>query len=287
MCGPDSVHRKNAALRGLFMEASPLEGKYIARTALCNMLVGIGPKTMISAISLAFHCHLLEVQRAYNVMPDLGSIACAAYNRDVNGIKLQPSIPIRPMLIRPGDAVIPGAYQPRYSGLRVQVHMKDKDIFIFTNRLRNITSSLNSLSKPLGEIDRDFIIDAYLVGFQEDRICSQAEIVRHINRRRLSRKSRVSPALMAYDLMYLDGEDITSIDYRDRRKKLLSIVGEPKGLPYMGISAAKEELIENPLDGDRYMQEGLSAGLKRWIIRDLNAPYRPGEKSSQDFLIMR
>ena len=285
MCGPDSVHRKNAALRGLFLEASPLEGKYIARTALCNMLVGIGPKTMISAISLAFHCHLLEVQRAYNVMPDLGSIACAAYNRDVNGIKLQPSIPIRPMLIRPGDAVIPGAYQPRYSGLRVQVHKRDKDIFIFTNRLRNITSSLNSLSKPLGEIDGNFIIDAYLVGFQEDRICSQAEMVRHINRRRLSRKSRVSPAILAYDLIYWQSVDLTGLAYIERHNRLLEAFGEPKVMPFSGISPAEERRFWEKDAVNDFLYQVRKAGGKGLIARNFEAAYFPGGCSEQDFFI--
>ena len=56
MNGKESEQRKNALLRGLFLEATPLEGKYIARTALRNMLAGIGHKTMLAALFQAFHC---------------------------------------------------------------------------------------------------------------------------------------------------------------------------------------------------------------------------------------
>lgn len=73
--GKDSEQRKNAFLRGLFQVAGPLEGKYIARTVLGNMLAGIGPKTMLSAFVLAFHTDKDQLQRAYGLLPDPGSIA--------------------------------------------------------------------------------------------------------------------------------------------------------------------------------------------------------------------
>jgi DNA ligase 1 len=285
MCGPDSEHRKNAVLRGLFLEASPLEGKYIARTALSNMLAGIGPKTMISAISQAFHCQPLDVQRAYNIMPDLGSIACAAYNKVLNGVKLLPSIPIRPMIIRNGHAVIPGAYLPRYSGLRVQVHKSDEDIFVFTNRLRNITSALNSLSLPLGEIDGDFIIDAELIGFLEERICSQAEMVRYINRRRLSRKSRVSPAILVYDMIYRQSVDLTGLAYIKRHDKLLDAFGGPKVMPFSGVSSVDERCLWERDAVDGFLRQVLAAGGKGLIARNFEAAYFPGVCSDQDFFI--
>ena len=285
MRGLDSEHRKNAVLRGLFLEASPLEGKYIARTALCNMLAGIGPKTMISAISQAFHCHHLEVQRAYNIMPDLGSIACAAYNKELDEIELQPSIPIRPMIIRHGDAVVPGAYLPRYSGLRVQVHKRNGDIFIFTNRLKNITSVLNSLSLPLSEIDGNFVIDADLIGFLGEKICSQAEMVRYINRRRLSRKSRVSPAILAYDLIYRNSVDLTGLAYVKRHDKLLEAFGEPKVIPFSGISPVEDRCLWERDAVDDFLHQVLKAGGKGLIAHNFEAAYFPGACSNQDFFI--
>ena len=104
---------------------------------------------------------------------------------------------------------------------------------------------MNGLSQSLSAIDEDFIIDADLIGFQDGKICSQAEMVRYINRRRLSRRSRLQPALLAYDLIYLAGEDTCSRPYLERRKSLLEILGEPKALPFPGMSPAEEKLLEN------------------------------------------
>jgi DNA ligase-1 len=285
--GIDSEHRKNAILRGLFLEASSLEGKYIARTALRNMLVGIGQKTMISALSRVFNCDPQEIRRAYNIMPDFGLIACAALNRTLNEIKLGPSIPIKPMIIRLGDAVIPGSFLPRYPGLRVQVHRMKGDIFIFTSNLRNVTSILNGLSQAIDKGSEDFIIDAELIGFQGGVICRRAEILRYINRNHLSRKSSLSPALIAYDLIYLDGKDLTKIEYRVRREMLLSFLGAPKEHPFQGISSTRQIVINDPNDFDQCWQDALKKGYEGLVRRDINAPYRPGEISFEDFLITR
>ena len=86
MKGKESEQRKNALLRGLFLEATPLEGKYIARTALRNMLAGIGHKTMLAALFQAFHCDQSRVLRAYNLMPDPGRIAGMALTSELEGI---------------------------------------------------------------------------------------------------------------------------------------------------------------------------------------------------------
>jgi DNA ligase 1 len=284
-CGHDSEHRKNAVLRGLFLEASPLEGKYIARTALSNMLAGIGPKTMISAISKAFNCNRSDVQRAYGIMPDLGSIACAAYNRDLDKTKLQPSIPIRPMIIRPGNLIIPGAYIPRYPGLRVQVHKVDGEIFAFTNRLKDITLALNSISQPLGEIDGNYVVEAYLMGFREGRICSQVEMVRYINRRHLSRKSKISPAILVYDLIYRKSEDLTGLAYVKRRDLLLAAFGGPKVMPFSGISVVEERRLLERDAVDDFLHQVLKTGGTGLIARNFEAVYLPGGCSDDDFFV--
>ncbi|MDD1742815.1 MAG: hypothetical protein LUQ47_05715, partial [Methanotrichaceae archaeon] len=49
--GQDSEHRKSSIMRGLFLEASPIEAKYIARTILRNISVGLGSDTFLQAVA--------------------------------------------------------------------------------------------------------------------------------------------------------------------------------------------------------------------------------------------
>ena len=291
MSGYESEQRKNALLRGLFLEATPLEGKYIARTALRNMLAGVGHKTMLAALIQALHCDQDRVLRAYNLLPDPGSIAGMALNSGLEGISVQPETPINFMIIRSCRAPEFGcesrafAYLPKYPGLRVQVHKSEAEVLIFTSRLRNISMDLNGLSQSLSAIEEDFIVDANLIGFQEGKICSQAEMVKYISRRRLSRRSQISPALLAYDLIYLTGEDVCSSSYQDRRKRLVETLGEPKALPFRGISPAEERLLENKGAVQDYLALVSEHGGKGLMARDLQAAYRPGLGPGYDYII--
>lgn len=294
--GKDSEQRKNAIIRGLFQDANPLEGRYIARTVLGNMLAGIGHKIMLSAFVLAFHCEIDLLQRAYSRLPDPGTIAIMALDSKLEEAAIQPGIPLKPMIICSGKAVdqkiekteeLKMAALPKYHSLRVQVHKGAGGAFVFSSRLRNINSSLNGLAQRLSSIDEDFIIDADLIGFQEGRVCQQWEIIRYINRRRLSRRSSISPALLAYDLVYLSGEDTTSLPYQERRRRLLTVLGEPRSMPFQGVSSAMQcpiqenDFLQGPLDR---LMEG---GRKGMVVRSLQGAYLPGECSNEDFFMGR
>ncbi len=74
-------------------------------------------------------------------------------------------------------------------------------------------------------------------------MCSQSEMLRYINRRRLSRRSSISPALLAYDLIYISGEDTISLPFQERRKRMLKALGEPRSMPFQGISATRECIV--------------------------------------------
>jgi DNA ligase-1 len=288
MSGPESEHRKDAVLRGLFLVATPQEGKFIARTALGNMLAGIGPKTMIQALGIALHLDPQELQKAYNLMPEMGLVAEAAVQGTLEGLRIKPGRPIRPMIVCPGKAIamVPGTFLPKYAGLRVQLHMAGGDVSVFTSRLKNLTASLNGLCQGLDVGKDDWIMDADLIGFLDGRVCDQAEMVRYINRRRLSRRSRVSPALLAYDLIYFNGMDLTALAYLERHKKLLDILGEPKDQPFRGISAAWERMLESDDEVQKCLNYILKSGGRGLVSRDLAAPYCPGGCSERDFLLM-
>ncbi len=283
--GKDSEHRKSAILRGLFLEATPLEGKYIARTALRNMLAGIGPKAMISALSLAFHCDQNRVQKAYHIMPEMGLVASATQQQKLHETTIKPGMPVQPMIFPFGKVISSGAFLPKYAGLRVQVHKANGEIFVFTSGLRNVAPSLSSLIQRLGDLTDDLIMDADLIGFQDERICSQPEMIWYINRRYRSLRNRISPALVAYDLIYLNGRDLTGLDYKERRRSLLTVLGAPKGMPFQGISPAEERTLNNDAEVNDYLRLASKAGGRGLMTRGPEAPYLPGECSDQDFII--
>jgi ATP-dependent DNA ligase len=200
-------------------------------------------------------------------------------------VRIKPSRPVRPMLIHHGkisNTPVPRAYIPRYPGLRVQVHKAGGEFFVFTMRLKDITSAMSSLFRDLQAISHDFVAEAELLGFQNGFMLGMQDMISYINRRTLSRRSTVAPALVLWDLLYLDGHDLTSFAYQERRKRLESVLGNPKAATFAGISIAEQRVLESKGDVEEFSTREGSKGL---MVRDLLAPYRPGRSSDSDIYI--
>lgn len=292
--GTNSEQRKIAVLRGLFLVASPVEGKFIARTALRSMQAGLGHTGMIASISTALRSDHQALAKAYALMPDLGAIADLARLGRIDESRIRPKVPARFMLFSSSREIFPGAYLPKYPGLRVQVHKTEGEVLIFTSQMRDITSALEGLSRDIGQMDANFVADADLIGFDNSAsdgisagsgICSQIQMLRYINRRRLTRKSRIRPALLAYDLLSQEGEDICSRPYAERRAGLIRCLGQPKALPFSGISPATEKILTNAGDVDDHLRLAEGEGAVGLLGRDLGSPYVPGEMAETDFII--
>ena len=283
--GRDSEHRQRAILRGLLLDAEPLEAKYIARTVMRNMRVGLGPQTLIAAMVKTFDVLAEQIRKSYALMPELGLVAKAASTGTLAEIRIKPSRPVKPMLIRQGkisNDLVPRAYIPKHSGLRVQVHKAGGEFFVYTMRLKNITSAMSSLFWDLQAISHDLIAEAELLGFQNGLMLGRQEMVRYINRRTLSRRSTVAPALVLWDLLYLDGEDLTPLAYQERRKRLDAVLENSKAATLTGISIAEQRVLERTVNVEEYRAREGSKGL---IARDLLAPYQPGRFSDSDVYI--
>jgi DNA ligase-1 len=286
--GPDSDHRKGAVLRGLFLRGEPIESKYIARTIMGGTSVGLGPQTMILAISMAFNARQEDVARAYALLPDLGLVAQAASRRELKDIGIAAFRPIKPMLIRYGDildAETPRGYLPIYPGLRVQVHKVKLELSVYTIRLKSIAATLMNPPMDLLENSHDFIIEATLVVHLNGKMQSLTDVVRFINRRHLSRRNSALPALVAFDLIWLDGRDQTSLKYAERRRKLEAVVGGLNDPPLRGISLAKQRILEDKIAVEDYYAASLEEGMRGLLSRKLDAPYSPGKLSSSDYFI--
>jgi len=102
--GQGSIDQKLSLLSGLLSNAEPLEAKYIVRTALGKLRLGIADYTVLDALSIAYTSNQKNrpvVERAYNLCSDLGLVArVAAIDglRALKGFKIQVGRPIRPML---------------------------------------------------------------------------------------------------------------------------------------------------------------------------------------------
>jgi len=284
--GKHSRYRKEAILRGLLLEATPLEGRYVVRTALRGMQAGLGPRLMVDALASAFHTPSEHIWDAFCRMPEMGMVANAVLEGSMDEVSIVPGRPVRPMLFSHGEyrpEKGAAACQVRYRGLRVQIHLSQDQFWVFTSRLRDITPALSTFSESLLGMGHELILDGELTGFKGQRLLSQAELVRFINRKHLSRRSTVEPRLVVSDLLFMDGLDLTARDYQDRRsllEDLFSLTASPDGLP--SVEDQEVSLVRHvALSGHQMLQ---SRGFQI-LVRDTRSPYLPGRMSREDFVL--
>jgi len=188
--GAGSRDRKVDALAGLVADADPDEARYVVRTALGHLRVGVGEGTIRDAIAVAFlpgevdgdgrpSTRAVEaVERAYQVTTDFSVVAATARSDGIAGLRrrsVELGRPVESMLAEKaetlrgglesaaGDAAMGDATggadgtaaqvrcEYKYDGVRVQAHVDGEDVALFTRRLEDVTAQFPDVVRAVGE----------------------------------------------------------------------------------------------------------------------------------------
>ena len=241
--GKGSQDMKIKYISSLLNDAMPIDGKFILKILLGTLRLGVADNTIIDALTIAFtgskeKRH--QVEDAYNVSSDLGKVAQVISEEGINGVeKFQISIfnPVRPMLAdrvksesealeKMGEKF---AAEYKLDGERVQVHLKNKQVILFSRRLENITKFypdiVENISKSLKT--REAILEAEAVAVNENtgEFLPFQELMHRRRKYNLERAvSEIPITLNFFDVLYFDGKNCLGLSYEERRKNLEEIV---------------------------------------------------------------
>jgi len=241
--GEGSQDAKIKIISGLLKKATPNEAKYLARTIVGTLRLGLADMTILDTIAIAYlgsKDYRELVERAYNVSSDLGYVAKVALNEGIEGlkkIKVRIGIPVRPMLAERAESVeeIFTRLGPKfiaeykYDGERVQIHKKGNEFILFSRSLENITNHYPDIIENIknnlkanevileGEIVAVNALTGEMLPFQE-----------LMHRRR---KYDVEKAIEEYptvvylfDIIYIDEEELIDLPILKRKEFLEKIV---------------------------------------------------------------
>ncbi len=272
--GPGSLSRKESILKGLFTNCTELEACYLARTAVRSSGWQPDPRLLSAAISRAFSVPEPNVWSAYCWQPDLGRVAQAALSGELSSLRLIPRVPCREMRItfcgqlpaQSGGQI----YLARRRGLRVQVHISPGSARIFTSRRWEVSSSLPILADALRGIGRTAVLEGELLGFRGG-LLPLSELVRFLNRRHQARRSPAGAGLVVWDLLYLDGSDLTGRPYQDRWDRLAPLLYPTDPGPGQVVMARRMTRAE--------AEQALASG-GHVMVRDGGGLYLPGARGA-------
>ena len=294
MEGKGSQDMKIKHISSLLNDATPRDGKFILKILLGTLRLGVADNTIIDALTIAFtgskeKRH--QIEDAYNVSSDLGKVAHVISKEGINGVeKFQISVfnPVRPMLadrVKSESEALEKmgkkfAAEYKLDGERVQVHLKNKQITLFSRRLENITKFypdiVENISKSLKT--REAILEAEAVAINENsgEFLPFQELMHRRRKYDLERVvSEIPITLNFFDVLYFDGKNCLDLSYEERRKNLEEIVIEDKFaklVPMVTVTADSE--IED------FLENSINSGCEGLMLKSLEGQYRAGIRGS-------
>lgn len=290
LTGVGSQEKKLNLIAELLVSSKPKEARYIVRTILETLRIGVAEGIVRDGIAKTFDVDKKLVENAWFLNPDYGNIAKIAKEKGDKGLKkvrIEIGKPIMVMLGEKAPSLENGLekYENvlmdfKYDGLRVQIHKKGSKFWLFTRRLEDVTSQFPDLVEFAEEgikID-DCIIEGEAIGINpktHEPIPFQ-QLSRRIQRKYDIEKmvERIPVRMYLFDAMYVNGKSLLERRYSERREILKKSIKE---IP------RKFELAESLITKDlkkaqSFFEKALKAKQEGLFVKNLDASYQPGRR---------
>jgi DNA ligase-1 len=276
------------------MNSSPLGARYIARTVVGTLRLGVGDMTILDALSLAFTGsseNRGQLERAYNLTSDLGAVAKTLAEEGLESVTEAQIVlgkPIRMMsaqrLSTPEeiiDKLETCSAEYKLDGERFQIHKNGESIQIFSRRLENITAMYPDAVKMVSTQvkAKNAVLEGEAVAIDADtgEIKSFQTLMRRRRKHRIEEMAVKFPiAVFLFECLYVDGEDLTLKPYPERRAKLQDIVEEIERFKL--VRALQTSKVSKLVD---FFEEAISDGTEGLVVKSTaeDSIYRAGARS--------
>jgi DNA ligase-1 len=289
--GGGSQQKKLEIFTGLLAELDASSAKHLVRITIGKMRLGIGDPTVLDALSFAKKGDrslrpILE--GAYNRTSDLGLIARTLWEKGEAGLdalQVRAGQPLRPQLaerLPNPEAVIKKlglvGVQPKYDGLRVQIHKDGKEVKLFSRNLESMTEMFPELVAAAEALDvKSVILDGEAIAYNpesEEYVPFQETTAR---RRKEGIQAFVESAPMrafVFDVMFRDGSDLTPLPYQERFAIVEAVVRGSDTLVVAPLTKTDDAEVLT-----RELLDNISRGLEGVVAKRLDSPYQAGARN--------
>jgi DNA ligase-1 len=288
--GEGSVDRKIIAISELLTSSQPLEAKFIVRTVLGDLRIGVAEGRLRDAIAAAFKVDPEEVEHAYMLTTDYSLVARAAAEGGAKGLRqlgVMVGHPVSPMLAQRAEDIAEilermkgkAAFEIKLDGIRIQAHKDGEKIYLFTRRMEDYTSMFPDLIPPLRQAlkPRQVIVDGELVAL--DKKTGKPMPFQEVLKRR--RKYGVEESAEAipvefniFDVLLVDGKAMLDEPYVKRRETLEKIVEEVEGR----VKLVEQRVLFDAEKIKEFSDYAIKIGHEGLVAKELNSTYRAGRR---------
>jgi DNA ligase 1 len=292
--GPGAVDVKTAVLSKLLAMATPVEAKHIVRIVTGKMRLGVADMTILDALAKAFGGDREVYERAYNLSSDIGLVAKTAAVEGVEGVskfRVRVGIPVRCMLAERLSSAVEilekmdgvGFTEYKYDGERMQIHKAGEKVWIFSRRQENITQQYPDVVEAVEKYVKaaEAILECEAVPLDPDtgETLPFQELMHRKRKKEIERAAEEYPvALYFFDILYVDGEDMTTKPFLERRKMLEKVIVEDER-----VKLSTGLLTHSPEEVEKIFAEAVEAGCEGVIVKSVgeDSVYRAGARGWQ------
>lgn len=295
--GEGSQEKKLELLLTLLTQADPQSAKFIVRIILGRLRLGFSTMTLIDALSWTTNESKQDrilLEEAYQKKADIGKLARSYLSGKTEADRHQH---LRDYTVEVGVPVVPALCQrlnsaqeiidkmgevyaePKYDGLRVQIHV-DKKLHLlrtFTRNLEETSHMFPELQAAIHDLDcTSCILDGEAIGFDKKTgqlLPFQETITRKRKHDIESTAQSVPVRFYIFDVLAIDGVSLIDkplSERKDRLKKLFKPTDVLYQAPYIQTQDAGEL--------HQFHNQALQDKLEGAVIKQVHSAYQSGRK---------
>jgi ATP-dependent DNA ligase I len=291
VAGKGSAAERKRLVGELFAAATAQEQYFLVRLLSGELRQGALDGVMTDAVAKAAEVPVAEVRRAVMLSGSLAVAAQAALDGGSAALArfgLQVGRPLKPMLasseasIDEALARIDGAaaVEWKLDGIRVQAHIADGGVRLFTRSLDDITDRLPEVVATLRGLPvRDAVFDGELIALRADGrpyafqdTASRAASEIDVPSAAKQGAGTVPLSVFLFDVLHLDGADLIDLPDAERHAALASVVPQAMLMPRL--------VTGDPDEATAFFQESVARGHEGVVVKSLATPYASGRRGA-------
>jgi DNA ligase-1 len=290
--GKGSTEAKRDQLAGLLRRATPIEARYIVRFTQGRLRLGVAAPTIIEAVARNEEDPKRAraiIERAFNLCSDLGLVLATLRKSGLKALesfKVKVGNPVRPMLAErlPSakeiiEKIGPCAVEAKLDGFRCQVHLSRGKVEMFSRNLERMTEMfpdiVSAIQKQVTASSAIIDGEALAINDQTGEYHPFQVTVQRKRKHKVTEMAEAFPlVLVAFDLLYVNGKDLTGKSYESRHTELQKII-RPGGR----VRLSEATLTASPQELQNFFDREVAQGHEGVVAKRLTAGYEPGARN--------
>lgn len=277
------IRERELHVSSLLRTCTPTEAKYVVRLLLGDLKLGYYNSTVVRAAA-----------RAYEVPPELIENACAILGLTegislasegtlkLSEVKMRPGQFVKPQLANlyePDKVVYPARSEYKLDGSRLQIHKWGTQIWLYSRRGVEKSQTLPEIVEIAEKFNaQSCIVDSEVIAIDDSgnplpfQTLLERTVPRELEPKELEeRRKKVKVTIKAFDILFLNGQELVDLTLFTRRKYLMEVV--PTEYIVEGADC------QNEIELMRFYEESLKKKYEGIVIKNLNSPYEIGQRT--------